>query len=67
MIKLFREFLQDTSGATTVEWVVIAAAVVGLAIAALSVVAPGINNIANANQNCINESNGQGCLANYLD
>lgn len=36
MVKFFKNFSKDESGAVTVDWVVLTAAVVGLAIAAYS-------------------------------
>ena len=38
MIKFFKNFSKDDSGAVTVDWVVLTAAVVGLAIAAYSTI-----------------------------
>ena len=41
MIKFFKNFSKDESGAVTVDWVVLTAAVVGLAIAAYSSIQSG--------------------------
>ena len=38
MVKFFKKFSKDESGAVTVDWVVLTAAVVGLAIAAYAAV-----------------------------
>ncbi|SLN37386.1 hypothetical protein PSA7680_01799 [Pseudoruegeria aquimaris] len=45
IIKLFNKFAKDESGAVTVDWVVLTAALVGLAIAVLSTVATGVDNV----------------------
>lgn len=47
-MKLFANFAKDESGAVTVDWVVLTAAIVGIAIAVLTVIAGGINTAANA-------------------
>lgn len=41
--KNFSRFLQDESGAVTVDWVVLTAAIVGLAASAALVVGPGMS------------------------
>ncbi|WP_298675351.1 hypothetical protein [uncultured Lentibacter sp.] len=41
MIKFFKHFSQDESGAVTVDWVVLTAAVVGLAVAAYGSIRTG--------------------------
>ncbi|MDM8167739.1 hypothetical protein [Roseovarius sp.] len=46
MIKRFGTFLEDESGAVTVDWVVLSAAVVGLGVAAVSTVGDGVNSLA---------------------
>ena len=56
-MKLFNAFLNDESGAVTVDWVVLTAAIVGLGIAVLTSVGNGTtsladkisSNLANAN------------------
>lgn len=50
-------FWKNEAGASTVEWVVIAAVVVGIAIALLSFLAPGIGNLAETNANVLEISN----------
>ena len=40
-MKLFNAFLKDESGAVTVDWVVLTAAIVGLGLAVLSTVGDG--------------------------
>lgn len=51
MKTLFKLFAKDESGAVTVDWVVLTAAIVGIAIAVLTVIAGGINSAANAIDN----------------
>ncbi len=41
-----KRFINDESGAVTVDWVVLTAAIVGIAIAVLTVIAGGINEAA---------------------
>ncbi len=45
-MKLFNAFLKDESGAVTVDWVVLTAAIVGLGIAVLASVSGGTNTLA---------------------
>ena len=45
-MKLFNAFLKDESGAVTVDWVVLTAAIVGLGIAVLSTVRTGTTTLA---------------------
>ncbi|MDX5402363.1 MAG: hypothetical protein LPK02_09295 [Rhodobacterales bacterium] len=45
MVKFFKNFSKDESGAVTVDWVVLTAAVVGLAIAAYSSIETGASNL----------------------
>ena len=47
MTKLFKNFVADESGAVTVDWVVLTAAIVGLGIAVLSTVSGGMETISN--------------------
>ena len=47
-MKLFNKFLADESGAVTVDWVVLTAAIVGLGIAVLTSVGNGTNVLADA-------------------
>ena len=44
-MKLFKNFKNDESGAVTVDWVVLTAAIVGLGIAVLAAVSDGISNL----------------------
>jgi len=44
-MKLFANFLNDESGAVTVDWVVLTAAIVGLGIAVLAAVSSGVENL----------------------
>ena len=41
----FNAFLSDESGAVTVDWVVLTAAIVGLGLAVMSVVSGGVENL----------------------
>ncbi|NNJ67775.1 MAG: hypothetical protein HKP54_07020 [Boseongicola sp.] len=45
-MKLFNAFLKDESGAVTVDWVVLTAAIVGLGIAVLTSVGNGTTTLA---------------------
>ncbi len=45
-MKLFNAFLKDESGAVTVDWVVLTAAIVGLGIAVLTSVGNGTTSLA---------------------
>ncbi len=45
-MKLFNAFLNDESGAVTVDWVVLTAAIVGLGIAVLTSVGAGTTDLA---------------------
>lgn len=45
---MFTKFANDESGAVTVDWVVLTAAIVGIAIAVLTLISGGINNAATA-------------------
>ncbi|NNL17484.1 MAG: hypothetical protein HKP37_01965, partial [Boseongicola sp.] len=45
-MKLFNTFLADESGAVTVDWVVLTAAIVGLGIAVLTSVGGGTTTLA---------------------
>ena len=46
-MKLFNAFLKDESGAVTVDWVVLTAAIVGLGLAVLTSVSGGTTTLAN--------------------
>ena len=45
MIKFIKNFRKDEDGAVTVDWVVLTAAVVGLAVAAYSSIESGASNL----------------------
>jgi Flp pilus assembly pilin Flp len=45
MVKFFKNFSKDESGAVTVDWVVLTAAVVGLAVAAYSSIESGATGL----------------------
>jgi len=46
-MKLFTKFANDESGAVTVDWVVLTAAIVGIAIAVITLISGGIQDAAN--------------------
>ena len=46
MTNFFKRFAQDESGAVTVDWVVLTAAIVGMAVLVLNGVAGGVQNVA---------------------
>ena len=46
MTNFFKRFAQDESGAVTVDWVVLTAAIVGLGIAVLATVSGGLKSVA---------------------
>ncbi len=46
-MKLFTKFANDESGAVTVDWVVLTAAIVGIAIAVITLISGGIEDAAN--------------------
>jgi len=46
-MKIFTKFVNDESGAITVDWVVLTAAIVGIAIAVITLISGGIENAAN--------------------
>lgn len=46
LINLFKKFRSDESGAVTVDWVVLTAAIVGLGIAVVAAVGPGLETLA---------------------
>lgn len=48
MIKFIKNFRKDETGAVTVDWVVLTAAVVGLAVAAYSAIESSTNSLAAA-------------------
>lgn len=48
MLKLFKKFRNDESGAVTVDWVVLTAAVIALAGVAYTQIAAGVNDGAGA-------------------
>ena len=46
LLNLFKAFHKDESGAVTVDWVVLTAAIVGLGLVVMNAVAPGITKLA---------------------
>jgi Flp pilus assembly pilin Flp len=57
LFKLAKNFKNDESGAVTVDWVVLTAALVGLGLAVITVVAGGLNTAANAINTDLNNAN----------
>ncbi len=51
-----KSFVRNESGAVTVDWVVLTAAIVGIAIAVLTVIAGGINTSANTTTTSLNSA-----------
>ncbi|UWQ17528.1 Flp family type IVb pilin [Jannaschia sp. M317] len=47
MLNAIKTFSADESGAVTVDWVVLTAALVGLGLAVMSVISGGIENLSN--------------------
>ncbi len=65
-MKLFnfvRKFRNDEDGAVTVDWVVLTAAIVGLGIAVIMAVGPGINTAATDIANQLSSANASGAGA----
>lgn len=48
LLNLFKTFKNDESGAVTVDWVVLTAAIVGLGLLVISTIQPGIQSAADA-------------------
>ena len=46
-MKLFTKFANDESGAVTVDWVVLTAAIVGIAIAVITLISGGVEDASN--------------------
>ena len=57
MIKFIQNFRKDEDGAVTVDWVVLTAAVVGLAIAAYSTIERSSNRLIRAAAGAVNREN----------
>ena len=55
MIKFIKNFRKDEDGAVTVDWVVLTAAVVGLAVAAYSSIESGATNLTDATSTFMGE------------
>lgn len=53
----FSSFLSDESGAVTVDWVVLTAAIVGLGLAVMSVVSGGVEDLSGDISNALTETN----------
>ena len=59
LLNLFKTFKNDESGAVTVDWVVLTAAIVGLGIAVFTTISPGIEGAAAAIQADLNDAAAQ--------
>jgi Flp pilus assembly pilin Flp len=59
---MFSAFLKDETGAVTVDWVVLTAAVVGLGLLVFNYVRPGVSNLSIAIQGEMTAA--QTCMAN---
>lgn len=59
-MKLFIKFLSNESGAVTVDWVVLTAAIVGIAMATISLISEGIQDAANGINNELKNASSQG-------
>ncbi|MGY3437702.1 MULTISPECIES: Flp family type IVb pilin [unclassified Marinovum] len=57
MIKFIKNFRQDENGAVTVDWVVLTAAIVGLAIAAYGAIETNTSTLFNATAGAIGGQN----------
>jgi len=57
-MKLFAKFANDESGAVTVDWVVLTAAIVGIAIAVIALISGGINTASNNINDQLGSANG---------
>lgn len=57
LFKLVDAFKKDESGAVTVDWVVLTAALVGLGLAVILAITPGLNNAATAINTDLNSAN----------
>ena len=53
MTKFFKTFLADESGAVTVDWVVLTAAIVGLGLAVITSVRSGVQSLGTDIQNSL--------------
>ncbi len=56
LTNIFKNFAKDESGAVTVDWVVLTAAIVGLGIVVMSVVVPAVKNAGNQIAGGLNNS-----------
>ena len=54
---MYKQFLEDTTGAVTVDWVVLTAAVTGLGLATVSVVSAGLEDLATDIQQSLMSTN----------
>jgi Flp pilus assembly pilin Flp len=53
MLQTFKTFASDESGAVTVDWVVLTAALVGLGLAVMGVIAGGLETVSQNIDNCL--------------
>jgi Flp pilus assembly pilin Flp len=57
MTTLIKNFAKSESGAVTVDWVVLTAALVGLGLAVMAVVSSGVENLGNDIRNSLANTN----------
>lgn len=57
MIKFFKNFTKDEDGAVTVDWVVLTAAVVGLAIGAIGAIKGSISTVSGGIATAVSSQN----------
>ena len=61
LLNIFKSFKNDESGAVTVDWVVLTAAIVGLGLLVFNAVRPAVGNLANGIATEL--SNSQACMS----
>jgi Flp pilus assembly pilin Flp len=65
MTNFFQNFLKDEDGAVTVDWVVLTAAVVALAIGALSAISTNVGTLADDIATSVSDGTSTGGVGNY--
>ncbi len=64
---MLKNFINDEAGAVTVDWVVLTAALVGLGLAVMGVVAGGIGNVAADINEDLMQANGAASFTAFED
>lgn len=64
MLNLIKNFTADESGAVTVDWVVLTAALVGLGLAVMGVVSGGLESLSG---DIANEMNGMDATSGFIN